>query len=97
MEVERRKVWQCIGCGRIDDGAAPPATVCAALRRARWTVTDEFTPGLGGSKHVDVYIGEETGPDWREASREKSSGCLFHRHLLQDRRIHQGLLQKTLQ
>ena len=29
---------------------------------ANWTITDEFTPGLGGSRHVDLYIGEETGP-----------------------------------
>jgi hypothetical protein len=49
-------------CGRADDGSRPSATVCAALRDARWTVTDEFTPGLGGSKHIDAYIGEETGP-----------------------------------
>jgi len=25
-------------------------------------VRDEFTPGLGGPRHVDLYIGEETGP-----------------------------------
>jgi hypothetical protein len=25
-------------------------------------VTDEFTPRLGGSKHIDAYIGPETGP-----------------------------------
>jgi hypothetical protein len=56
-------------CGTLDDGSAPPATVCAALRAARWLVTDEFTPGLGGSRHIDAYIGPETGPgftgsDW---------------------------------
>ena len=51
-------------CGRADDGSPPAAPVCAALRKARWTVTDEFTPGLGGSRHIDAYIGEETGPDF---------------------------------
>jgi hypothetical protein len=56
--------FRIAGCGHTDDGAAPPAEVCRALRRARWTVADEFTPGLGGSRHVDVYIGEETGPDF---------------------------------
>jgi hypothetical protein len=56
--------FRIAGCGHTDDGATPPAVVCSALRRARWTVTDEFTPGLGGSKHIDVYIGEETGPDF---------------------------------
>jgi len=41
--------------------------VCTRLRGSRWTVRDEFTPGLGGSRHVDVYIGEETGPDFAES------------------------------
>jgi hypothetical protein len=54
-----------VDCGRT---RVAPA-VCAGLSAARWTVTDEFTPGLGGDRHVDVYIGEETGPgfvdsDW---------------------------------
>jgi hypothetical protein len=62
--LPRGATFRIAGCGRYDDGARPPAAVCAALREARWTVTDEFTPGLGGSKHVDVYIGEETGPDF---------------------------------
>jgi hypothetical protein len=56
-------------CGSQDDGSAPPRAVCAALREARWQITDEFTPGLGGPKHLDAYIGPETGPgftgsDW---------------------------------
>ena len=42
--------------------------MCAALRRARWEVTDEFTPGLGGGRHVDLYLGEETGPGFTESS-----------------------------
>ena len=50
------------GCGRQEDGSAAPAVVCAALRDARWEVTDEFTPGLGGPRHLDAYIGPETGP-----------------------------------
>jgi hypothetical protein len=36
------------------------ADVCARLKAPTWTIVDEFTPGLGGDKHVDVYIGEET-------------------------------------
>jgi hypothetical protein len=59
--------FRIAGCGRAEDGSPPPATVCAALRRARWTVADEFTPGLGGSKHIDVYIGEETGPHFTDS------------------------------
>jgi hypothetical protein len=49
-------------CGTDDGGGPVDPGVCARLRQARWTVTDEFTPGLGGQRHVDVYIGEETGP-----------------------------------
>lgn len=29
------------------------------LLGAVWTISDEFTPGLGGPRHVDLYIGEE--------------------------------------
>ncbi len=55
------------GCGRTDDGSAPPAAVCARLKAANWLVTDEFTPGLGGSKHIDAYIGAETGPGFTDS------------------------------
>ncbi|GAA1566702.1 hypothetical protein GCM10009827_105470 [Dactylosporangium maewongense] len=43
------------------------ADVCAKLKSPTWTIVDEFTPGMGGSKHVDVYIGEETGPDFTDS------------------------------
>lgn len=49
-------------CGRTDDGGDPPAATCRRLRDAPWRVVDEFTPGLGGERHVDLYVGEETGP-----------------------------------
>jgi hypothetical protein len=53
-------------CGRADDGSAVPAQVCGKLRDARWVISDEFTPGLGGERHIDVYIGEETGPGFTD-------------------------------
>lgn len=40
---------------RLDPGA------CAKLRAGTWHVADQFTPGYGGSHHVDLYIGEERG------------------------------------
>ncbi|MBW8483196.1 hypothetical protein K1Y72_12505 [Actinomadura sp. PM05-2] len=52
-------------CGRQENGRPVPAKVCAAFRRASWTVTDLFRPGYGGQHHADVYIGEETGPGFR--------------------------------
>lgn len=56
-----------VGCGRDDTGSAVPAQVCDRLRVARWVISDEFTPGLGGPRHIDVYIGEQTGPDFTDS------------------------------
>lgn len=58
------KRFTITGCGDAED---VPAAVCDRMRAAQWTVRDEFTPGLGGEKHVDVYIGEETGPGFTES------------------------------
>ncbi|MBL7252828.1 hypothetical protein [Paractinoplanes lichenicola] len=55
-------------CGHQDDGSAPPAATCTALRDGKWLITDEFTPGLGGSKHIDAYIGPETGPGFTDSA-----------------------------
>lgn len=49
-------------CGTEDDGAPLDASVCAKLREAAWTIDDEFTPGLGGDRRVDLYLGEEDRP-----------------------------------
>jgi hypothetical protein len=54
-------------CGRQEDGSALVPTVCAALRKAKWRIADEFTPGLGGRKHIDAYIGPETGPTFTQS------------------------------
>jgi hypothetical protein len=56
-------------CGRTEDGGPVPAPVCDRMRAAHWTVTDEFTPGAGGARHLDVYIGEETGPGFTGTDR----------------------------
>lgn len=55
-------------CGTGEGSDEVPRMVCASLRAARWLVTDEFTPGLGGPRHVDLYLGEQTGPDFTESS-----------------------------
>jgi hypothetical protein len=62
--LKRGTRFTIAACGSRDDGSTPPAAVCAALRAAKWLVTDEFTPGLGGRKHIDAYLGAETGPDF---------------------------------
>jgi hypothetical protein len=55
------KRFTITSCGSADD-VTPE--VCDRLRSTEWTVRDEFTPGLGGARHVDVYIGEETSADF---------------------------------
>ena len=57
-----------VTCGRGEADEVIPGPVCARLTTARWTVVDEFTPGLGGDRHVDLYIGEETGPGFTDGA-----------------------------
>lgn len=54
-----------VECGKTDSGEAPPSEVCAKISTASWQIRDEFTPGLGGLRHIDLYIGEESGPEFR--------------------------------
>jgi hypothetical protein len=56
-----------VDCGRETDGTPVHPTVCARLRQAHWIVSDLFTPGFGGPRHVDVYIGEETDPGFTDS------------------------------
>ncbi|WP_330250161.1 hypothetical protein OG874_28405 [Nocardia sp. NBC_00565] len=51
------------GCGTTDRESED---VCARFSAATWTIGDEFTPGLGGPRHLDVYIGEETSESFTE-------------------------------
>jgi hypothetical protein len=60
--------FRVAGCGRQDDGSEVPASLCRRFRGATWSIVDEFTPGLGGPGHVDLYIGEETGPDFTDSA-----------------------------
>jgi hypothetical protein len=65
--LARGTLFRIAGCGRQDDGSAVPKKICAALTGAGWRIDDEFTPGLGGRKHVDAYIGNETGPGFTDS------------------------------
>jgi hypothetical protein len=53
----------------LDDcgDAEVDASVCERLRGAVWRVDDAFTPGLGGSGHLDLYIGEEDHAEFTES------------------------------
>jgi hypothetical protein len=57
------------GCGHdTDSGDQEDPWACRQLRAAHWVVADQFTPGLGGRHHVDLYIGEEHGLDFEDNS-----------------------------
>lgn len=51
-----------------DNGDPLDARFASQLLAGEWLVNDEFTPGLGGPAHVDVYIGEEDQVDFTETS-----------------------------
>ncbi|MFB4309888.1 hypothetical protein [Actinomadura sp. GTD37] len=57
--LARGQRFAIVGCGRDGNDRPIGGEVCAAFRKARWTVTDLFRPGYGGENHADVYIGEE--------------------------------------
>ncbi|MDL4820315.1 hypothetical protein [Actinomadura opuntiae] len=63
----RGQRFAIVECGRDGNGHRIEAKVCAAFRKARWTVTDLFRPGYGGQNHADVYIGEETGTPFADS------------------------------
>jgi hypothetical protein len=42
-----------------EDGSALDVASANRLLNATWLINDQFTPGLGGALHLDVYIGEE--------------------------------------
>ncbi|MFC9439535.1 hypothetical protein [Nocardia sp. NPDC057030] len=48
-------------CGIIDPETAP---ACTKFQAAEWSVGEEFIPGPSGPHHLDLYIGEETAPDF---------------------------------
>lgn len=58
-----------LDCGRLDSDEAAPADVCEPLTAADWEIRDQFTPGLGGESHIDLYIGEEDTPDFTRTGR----------------------------
>jgi hypothetical protein len=65
--ITRGRRFQIVDCGRDWKGRPVPAAVCDRFRATTWTVTDLFRPGYGGEHHADVYIGEETGPDFTKS------------------------------
>lgn len=50
-------------CGTTNISAA----VCNKFKSSHFIIRDEFTPGLGGKKHLDIYIGEEDQPNFEDS------------------------------
>lgn len=65
--LARATRFRVVDCGELDDGEEPPGPICQQLREPVWRIVDEFTPGLGGDRHVDLYIGEEASPDFTDS------------------------------
>jgi len=54
-------------CGRAADGTEVAEDVCERVRSAHWVVGGAFGADLGGAKHVDIYVGEESSADFTES------------------------------
>jgi len=67
--LPRGTKFKVLSCGGdTDTGEPPDPTVCKSFKQANWVISDEFTPGLGGRKHLDLYIGEEDQEDFTDTS-----------------------------
>jgi hypothetical protein len=63
-----------VDCGEHDSGDDVSSDVCGALRAGQWQIQDRFTPGFGGPQHIDLYIGEEDGPDFTTTTDQVTGG-----------------------
>lgn len=52
-----------------NDGSSIEAGFAAQLRNTVWDVEDQFTPGLGGAGHLDLYIGEQNQANFTSSDR----------------------------
>ena len=66
--LPRGTLFKILDCGRQEDGSRPDVKVCEQGKASDWQVQDQFTTGLGGENHVDLYIGEEDQPNFQRQS-----------------------------
>lgn len=64
--LPRNITFQLVNCGSMSELMNQAA--CRMLRGSLWRVTDQFAPGYGGVKHVDLYIGQEARSDFENTS-----------------------------
>jgi hypothetical protein len=65
--VEQGTRVRLVDCGNGNDGGPVSATVCGRLQGGDWEIRDRFTPGLGGERHIDLYLGEEDVDDFTDS------------------------------
>lgn len=53
---------------KLEDGSALDTASANRLLSAQWYVQDQFTPGLGGANHLDLYLGEEDRVNFTSSS-----------------------------
>lgn len=58
MAIERRKVWQCIGCGRIED-PRPCIGVCRD-EKAEYVLAKEHEHAVAGLRRLAEIIARST-------------------------------------
>ena len=67
--LKRGMKIEIITCGfDSESGDEPDPGACQRMMQAGWVVQDQFTPGLGGKNHIDLYIGEEDIPNFENNS-----------------------------
>ena len=54
-------------CGRAADGTEVADEVCTRVAAAEWTIGVPFAPNRGGAKHVDIYVGDESSPEFTQS------------------------------
>lgn len=64
--LPQEKMFRIASCG--SDPAAIDSNICRKLEAANWVIADSLTPGVGGPKHIDLYIGEENAPDFEDTN-----------------------------
>ncbi len=66
--VPRGTEVRIVSCGTNQDGTSVDPTVCSRFEQSDWQIRDQFTPGLGGARHMDLYIGKETQANFEQES-----------------------------
>jgi hypothetical protein len=65
--LPRGTAFQVMACGQAENGSDVPPSVCQQFTAPHWTIADEFTPGFGQARRVDLYVGDETSESFSDS------------------------------